>query len=352
MKKETVKQAKIIPSEDLAVFCDEIAVMLRAGISLPDGMALIAGHSVPTAEKMLLDMQKQMENGSSFSSAMAETGVFPEELTEMAAIGENAGVLEQVMDEMSAHYRRESTVKRQVRNAVLCPVATLVLMAAVLGVLNAKVFPVFTGIFSGLGKEMSDAAATAVSLGGFFAKAAALAAVLTVVCCLTVWVLGTTEKGRKIRQTAVSELPLLRTASAKISASRFCSCLSMLLAGGYSAEGALERIGTILPDPSVRKKAELCREQLASGADLGDALANTGLFQGLQNGLIAVSVQSGTLDETLRRIAEQELDAFSRILDRAVALLEPATVGLTAVMIGSVLLSVMLPLSGMLTSIG
>ena len=199
MKKETVKQAKIIPSEDLAVFCDEIAVMLRAGISLPDGMALIAGHSVPAAEKMLLDMQKQMENGSSFSSAMAETDVFPEELTEMAAIGENAGVLEQVMDEMSAHYRRESTVKRQVRNAVLCPVATLVLMAAVLGVLNAKVFPVFTGIFSGLGKEMSDAAATAVSLGGFFAKAAALAAVLTVVCCLTVWVLGTTEKGRKIR---------------------------------------------------------------------------------------------------------------------------------------------------------
>lgn len=352
MEKMTVKRTKIIPAEDLAVFCDEIAVMLRAGISLSDGMDLVAGHSIPEAQAMLQQMKNSLEEGSAFSVAMAAAGVFPDELIQMTDIGENAGVLEQIMDDMSAHYRRESAMKRQIRSAALYPAATLALMAAVLGVLSAKVFPVFTDIFGGLGKQMNDAAVTAVALGGFFAKITALAAVLAVVSGAAVWLLGLTEKGRKTRQTAASRLPLLRTASAKVSSSRFCSCLSMLLAGGCSAEEALERISFILPDPAVQKKAEECRQELSDGTDLGTALANTGLFRGLQNGLIAVSVQSGTLDETLRRIADQELDDFNRVLDRAVALLEPTTIGLTAVMIGSVLLSVMLPLSGMLASIG
>ena len=243
-------------------------------------------------------------------------------------------------------------MKRQIRSALLYPAATLALMAAVLGVLSAKVFPIFTGIFGGLGQEMSDAAAAAVGLGGFFAKLTAFAAVAAVLAGAAVWLLGLTEKGRKLRWQTASKLPLLRTASGKISSSRFCSCLSMLLAGGCSAEEAMGRICAILPDPSVQKKAEECCKALSGGMNLGDALIDTGLFEGLQNGLIAVSVQSGALDETLRRIADQELDDFSRTVDRAVSLLEPTTVGLTAVMIGSVLLSVMLPLSGMLTSIG
>ena len=120
----------------------------------------------------------------------------------------------------------------------------------------------------------------------------------------------------------------------------------------YHAEDALEQIAEMLPDPTVRQRVLQCRLDLQQGVPQGEALVNTGLFTGLQNGLIAVACQSGALDTTLRSMAEENLQEVDRMIQRAVSLIEPVMIGLTAVIIGSILLSVMLPLTGMIASLG
>ena len=65
-----------------------------------------------------------------------------------------------------------------------------------------------------------------------------------------------------------------------------------------------------------------------------------------------MACQSGALDTTLRSMAEENLQEVDRMIQRAVSLIEPVMIGLTAVIIGSILLSVMLPLTGMIASLG
>ena len=126
------KQKKALPAEDLAVFCDEIAMMLRAGLSLPDGLGAIAFHlESREARELVGQMKEKLEQYTPLSQVLSEAGVFPRQLVQMAGIGEQAGTLEQVMTAMAAHYRREDTIRRQIRSAVLYPIVTLVMMGVV-----------------------------------------------------------------------------------------------------------------------------------------------------------------------------------------------------------------------------
>ena len=347
------KQKKALPAEDLAVFCDEIAMMLRVGLNLPDGLGAIASHlESREARELVGQMKEKLEQYTPLSQVLSEAGVFPRQLVQMAGIGEQAGTLEQVMTAMAAHYRREDTIRRQIRSAVLYPIVTLIMMGVVLTVLTTQVFPVFTQMFQTLGAGMSQAAEAAVALGNLFSWIVAGMAGLLVIVGIAVWIVGLTSGGRERLTGLSARLPVFRKFSMKISAARFCDVFSMLLAGGYHAEDALEQIAEMLPDPTVRQRVLQCRLDLQQGVPQGEALVNTGLFTGLQNGLIAVACQSGALDTTLRSMAEENLQEVDRMIQRAVSLIEPVMIGLTAVIIGSILLSVMLPLTGMIASLG
>ena len=346
------RKVRLVPAADLAVFCSEMAMLLRAGISLSDGIGIIAGHAAPEGAAMLQGMKERLDDSQPLSSAMEQAGCFPSQLTGMVELGESAGTLDRVMEAMSAHYRREDELHRQIRSAFAYPAAVLIIMTAVMGVLSAKVFPVFSGVFEVVGGEMSAAAAAAASMGRVFTWIAGAAALLLLLCGGLIRAAGLTEKGKALLNRLAVRLPLIRRFSRKVSSARFCDSFSMLLAGGYNAEDALEQVAAILPDPVVQQAVAVCREKLQAGQELGGALVETGLFDGLQSGLIAVAAQSGTLDSTLKTLADESLDQLDEMTGRAVSLIEPVMIGLTAVMIGSVLLSVMLPLAGMLSAIG
>ena len=97
------KQKKALPAEDLAVFCDEIAMMLRAGLNLPDGLGAIASHlESREARELVGQMKEKLEQYTPLSQVLSEAGVFPRQLVQMAGIGEQAGTLEQVMTAMAA----------------------------------------------------------------------------------------------------------------------------------------------------------------------------------------------------------------------------------------------------------
>lgn len=189
---------KALNNSELASFSSQMALILRSGISSVEGLSLILEDTPSGEGKQILEhVLHSMEETGSFSRALESVKVFPSYFCSMAEIGEQSGRLDDVMESLALHYRREESLSRSIRSAVIYPLVMLGMMAAVLAVLLIKVMPVFRQVFEQLGAQMTGFPAAVLNLGtalGNYSAAFLILAVAAAVICI--W-LFFTENGRK-----------------------------------------------------------------------------------------------------------------------------------------------------------
>ena len=148
------KNDKIMPQEELSFLCGQLAMMLRAGIPLADGVGMLRENFQDApGGRVLESMEEVLGRGGTFREAAERAGVFPAYMTGMVEVGERAGRLEQVLEGLSTHYRREARVRESIRAAVAYPLVLAGIMAVVMGILLVGVLPVFSRAFASLGVQ-------------------------------------------------------------------------------------------------------------------------------------------------------------------------------------------------------
>lgn len=359
---------KSLPPQELSFFCTEMGMMLQSGMTIFDGIASRAALEQRPSRRSDSKKEKRprtlfgllyrdMQQGCSISEAMHRTGVFPPDFIGMIRIGEESGSLEEVMHALAAHYHRNGEVAAEIRTALTYPILTLCMMAVILGILTKEVFPVFTRIYESLGSGLSDAAAASIALGSICAGVVAVLAIVLLAVAAGVWLLKRTAWGERLLGRIQSYLPFFRRISRQLSSARAADSLAMMLQAGYDVEESLLKISQSLPDPGAAAALRRCRELLINGKNgqdvsLSDALAESGLWNATECRMIQSGVQFGSLDTVLKYIAENGMNQAEEDVAKAVSLIEPIMIAITAVLIGSILLSVILPLSGIMAAIG
>lgn len=133
---------------------------------------------------------------------------------------------------------------------------------------------------------------------------------------------------------------------------RFTSVLALTLKSGMEFEKGLELAGELVDNGKVAAQIEKCGRTLETGASYYQAMKDTGLFSGFYVQMIKVGSRSGRLDAVMEEISEDFEQAADQSMDNMLARFEPTIVAVLAVSVGLVLLSVMLPLVGVLAAIG
>jgi type IV pilus assembly protein PilC len=146
-------------------------------------------------------------------------------------------------------------------------------------------------------------------------------------------------------------VPSLTRLNKKLSASRVSSVLSMMLSSGFPMEEALEMTGNVLSDREAAEQVKSIRTGLEEGKTFADAVSDTGLFDELHTRMIRMGSATGHEDQVLGKLSELYEEQVENDITRLIAIIEPTLVALLAVVIGAVLLSVMLPMAGILTSL-
>ena len=335
---------------DLALFCSQAAVLLKSGIPLDDGLAAI-GETLPEAGRAVVDkLSADYQESYSLEKAMESSGVFPAYLMRMVGIGERAGKLEDVFVSLAAYYERDARMKGQIRRSVLYPMVSICAMAIVVAVLVWKVLPIFRDVLSSLG-AVSGAAGMLMDLGPALGIGVLVLLGILILAAAAGALLFKCGKGDFIRAAFVKIPPVRRTLE-KVSASRFASVLSMLLSSGYQMEEALEFLPAILPDRNSAEKVRRIGERVGQGETMPDAVEAEGIFPGLYGRMVAIGQRTGALDSVMGKLAaiyEEEADAAIQSLTGAI---EPLLVGVLSLAVGAILFSVMLPLLGVMSSIG
>lgn len=344
---------KALNNSELASFSSQMALILRSGISSVEGLSLILEDTPSGEGKQILEhVLHSMEETGSFSRALESVKVFPSYFCSMAEIGEQSGRLDDVIESLALHYRREESLSRSIRSAVIYPLVMLGMMAAVLAVLLIKVMPVFRQVFEQLGAQMTGFPAAVLNLGtalGNYSAAFLILAVAAAVICI--W-LFFTENGRKKSKNFAGKFFMTRALSEKISCSRFASGMYLALSSGLDVDQSLEMTARLIEHPDVHEKILEIRRCIAEGESFEDAAARARLFTGSRARMLSIGFKAGAPDNVMKQISEQYDEEIEEQIDTLLGRLEPTLVAVLSVAVGLILLSVMLPLLGVMINIG
>ena len=328
----------------------QIGILLHSGISTTEGLHILCEESkTDTDREILKPLINSMEKNGSLSQALEDSGCFPKAMTAYIKTGEETGCLDEIMTSLSRHYDQEQEISQQIRSAVTYPLIMLGMMAVVILVLLVKVLPVFQQVFHQMGLEMNGISQGLLNAGNMISRYSAVFLILAVLLIGCILFFSLTEKGHAKLRKLVTHLPVFCEIPVAMDYSRLAQGLSLGLRSGLSPETSLELTEAMLTQPEILEKLRKTSELLNNGEAFSKALTESELFSGMEGRLISISFYSGTSDETFRRLSQQYTEKSIDLISQAVSVVEPTIVILLSLLVGLVLLSVMMPLLGILS---
>lgn len=349
MKKETSPFTGL----KLSGFCMQISILLKSAVPLYEGLKVMADDAAETQEKEILSaMSDKLRMGLPFSEAISESGSFPPYVLNMVLLGERTGTLDITLERLAIYYEKEYYLAENLRKALTYPSMMILMLIVILFVLFTKVMPVFSGVYEQLGASIPPAAATAIRLGGMLSGAALAAAALLLAAAIILWIMS-----KNGRQSAWADALLTkiknRSKIARASADRrLCSVLAMTFQCGIDLSEGFKLAEKLVDNKAVEQGITTCNEALASGQSFFESVKTAGLFSGFELQLVRVASRAGQLEQVMNDLAEDYDKKATDAIDAMISRLEPTIVSILAIAVGLVLLSVMLPLAGILSTIG
>ena len=343
---------KSLPAVEVSLFCQQAAMILKAGIPLYDGMEVLYDSYKDTAYGGAFQkIYEGVRDGGSLYEGVKAAGFFPKYMVHMVHVGETAGELDRVLESLGDYYDRESRMQAAIRSAVAYPMVLVILMTAVIAVLVLKVLPIFTEVFLSLGTGLAGTEGAVLSGSAALGRIVLIAAAVLLLLMLAVFLIWCAGK-RQMLLGVGQGLPAVRRLLNQQTAQRFAEVIAMVLNSGYPLEHALELIPDMLPDKRNMKKAQKCRELMEQNGDFAAAVEQAGIFEPLHQKMIRVGVEAGQTDRVMERMAGIYGMEVDEGIHRMVSWIEPALVSVLTLIIGGILLSVMLPLVSIMLSIG
>ena len=320
-------------------------MVVAAGMPTYYGISLLRDDAADEETRELLqDIYLPMEMGGTLHEALKSTGAFPDYMVHMIELGEETGRLEEVLRSLSAYYEREASIRANIKHAITYPVIMTVMMLAVIVVLITKVLPVFSQIYEELGSELTGVARSLMNFSNLLNKYLFVLVILVVILLFAALILAKTSLGRLLFQGGNFAMT--------ISASRFANSMYLALASGLDTDQGLSLAKQLVNNPHMEARIEKCQEHIKHGESFGEALVRAGIFSPIYSSWISIGYRTGSMDDVMMRIGKAyEQDSEDKI-NRFMSILEPTLVIVLSVLIGMILLSFLLPLLGIMSSIG
>lgn len=348
-----IQIGKPVKNKDFILFLRQFSTLIDAGISLVKATDILAEQMDNKYLKgALLNMKDHLEKGMSLSDSFAQyPKLFPELLVSMIHAGEVSGNLDEILDNMATYYEKQYRLKQKVISALTYPIVLGVISVLVCLFLLAFIVPVFTDMLTSFGSEIPVYTAFILSLSSF---AASYWWLIILIGLLLVIFFKYLEKNPK---TAYSidmlklKMPFFGKFIQKSLLARMTQTLSSLLNSSVPILQAVTVTERIINNCVMKKVLEESQVSLEQGESMAVPMEKHWAFPKLVTQMIIVGESSGSLDNMLKKVAdfyEQELDEAA---DKLKALIEPLMIVALAVIVGSIVLAIVIPMFAIFDSI-
>jgi type IV pilus assembly protein PilC len=336
-----------VSQRGLALFCRQFAVMVEAGVPAFQALSILAAQVENVYfGRVLQKVVTHLEEGYSLSDAFGLfPQVFPPIFTRMLEVGEVSGALQEILARLAVHFEKEHEIREEVRNALAYPAVVLAITALAVGVMLTFVLPAFARILGDLNVPLPLPTKMLLEVGVFVRRFWYLLVPALILLVTTLkYFFGSTVEGKEIGDRLVLRLPLAGPVVHKVIIARFARTLSTMLKSGVPVVIALEVVRKAAGNVVIERAIERTIESISEGGSIAGLLEKSGVFTPVVTRMIAIGEETGALEELLEKVAAFYEQDVAVAVKRLSVTVEPLLILILGGIVGSIILSVLMPI--------
>ncbi|MBQ2218536.1 MAG: type II secretion system F family protein [Firmicutes bacterium] len=338
----------------VSAFCESMGMMIRSGIQVDEAVDLLQHGRTKTGgvlESGLAVIKEHVDNGEGLAAAMKASGIFPDYALQMVEAGETSGKLEGILFRLARYYADQKTISEKLKNAVTYPAVMILLIIVLLAVMIRMVLPSFSAVYERLTGSLAASSYGYVRWAYVFCWIALIALIIIAAALLIGYRMWKGGKRESV-EALLRKSPVCASILENMAMFRFTSALATFIASGDMQDEAVEKSIPMADYGPVEEKLKRVASGMLEGHSIAQAAYDEELFEPTYGRMLLAGERSGNLENVLERLTDLLEENCSNEVDRLVGFVDPLLSGILMVTVGLSLLSVMLPLIGMMNSVG
>lgn len=336
-----------ITTKDIAVFSRQLATMLEAGVPLVQSFDIIGkGHENMSMQELLLGIKADIEGGDTLAEALGKRPLYFDELfCNLVAAGEQAGVLETLLDKIATYKEKTESLKAKIKKALTYPISVLVVAAVVTSILLIFVVPVFEELFQSFGADLPAFTQFVIDLSRWMQEYWWM--VLGSVGGAVYTPLYFKKRSRAFNQfldRVLLKIPAIGMILHKSAIARFSRTLATMSAAGVPLVEALASVAGATRNIVYADAVLKMRDDVSTGQQLQYSMQQAKLFPHMVIQMVAIGEESGSIDSMLSKVADFFEEEVDNAVDNLSSLMEPLIMSVLGVIIGGLIIAMYLPI--------
>jgi type IV pilus assembly protein PilC len=337
---------KIIP-KDIAIFTRQLSTMMGAGVPLVQSFEIIGrGHENPSMQELIMTIKADVESGGTLADSLRKHPLYFDELVcNLVAAGEQAGILEGLLDKIATYKEKTEAMKAKIKKALTYPAAVVVVAFIVTAILLIFVVPTFEDLFNDFGAELPAFTQMVIGLSEWMQ-----AYWWAVIVGVSGAIYGLSQAKRRSPKFAhtldrlILKAPIFGEIVTKAIIARFARTMSTMFAAGVPLVEAMESVAGASGNQVYKEGILDMRDNVATGQQLQLTMQQTGLFPNMVVQMVAIGEESGSLDAMLAKVADFYEAEVDDAVDNLSSLLEPLIMAILGILVGGLIVAMYLPI--------
>jgi type IV pilus assembly protein PilC len=345
-----------IKAKPLMIFTRQLATLIDSGLPLLRSLTVLEKQEPnPVLKATISTLAESVQGGSTFSESLAQhPKMFNKLYVNMVKAGELGGVLEVVLNRLAEYQEKAQKLKNKIVSAMVYPVIVMFIAVAILVFLMIVIVPKFKEMFADQQQTLPLISQVVFGTSEFFLARPFFVpnvvfffiAVFLIYLGFAAW--GRTSKGRQIIDTMKLKMPVFGDIQRKSAVSRFSRTLGTLVTSGVPILQALNITRDTAGNVVISKAIEKVHEAVKEGETIVTPLQASGVFPNMVISMVDVGEETGQLPEMLLKVADVYDDEVDNAVTALTSILEPIMIVFLALIVGSVVFALFLPLIKMI----
>jgi type IV pilus assembly protein PilC len=347
VKKQSAKRGGSVKSKDIALFTRQLATMMKAGVPLLQSFEIVGkGASNPAVGKLVNEIKTDVETGTPLAAAFRKYPLYFDALfCNLVQAGEQAGILEQLLDRLATYQEKIQAIKSKIKSALFYPIAIIAVAFIITAVIMIFVIPAFKQVFTNFGADLPAPTLFVMSISDAFV--AYWFIIFPVIFGSIYGFLQAWKRSLAVQifmDKLMLKLPVFGDLVRKSTIARWTRTLSTMFAAGVPLVEALDSVGGAAGNYVYSSATKQIQQEVSGGTALTVAMQNCNVFPSMVLQMVSIGEETGALDGMLGKVA----DFFEAEVDDAVealsSLMEPMIMVVLGTLIGGMVIAMYLPI--------
>ncbi|MGA0844911.1 MAG: type II secretion system F family protein [Luteolibacter sp.] len=349
-----------VKPKNLMIFTRQLATLIDSGLPLLRSLTVLEKQEPnPVLKSTVGTLADSVQGGSTFSESLAQhPRIFNNLYVNMVKAGELGGVLEIVLTRLAEYQEKAQKLKNKIVSAMVYPVIVMFIAVAILVFLMIFIVPKFKEMFADTDQELPTISKVVFGTSEFLIQSSFILpnvvwvffVVILISLGVNMW--GRTKLGRQLIDNFKLRMPVLGDIQRKSAVSRFSRTLGTLVTSGVPILQALNITRDTAGNVVISNAIEKVHEAVKEGESIVTPLQSSGVFPNMVISMVDVGQETGQLPEMLMKVAEVYDDEVDGAVSALTSILEPIMIVILALIVGSVVFALFLPLIKMISTMG